>query len=102
MVGDADFIFFGDDGNYCRFAEQSFLVSRLEHVDKFVGDAAEAAGKNNALILAGGNVLQAGDAEERGSVLGGGAPVGGTVAIPPLLDFGSVACGEFGERLGVE
>ena len=42
------------------------------------------------------------DAYNRGRVLADRAPIGRTVAVPPLLDFGRVASREFCEGLGVE
>ena len=96
-IGDAHAVVAGNDGDYRGFAEHAFFVFGQQNFDELVGDAAEAAGENHALaVVAGDHALQGGERHKRGGVFSGGAPVGGAVAVPPLLDFRSVAAGEIG------
>src|SRR5262249_21668735 len=90
------------DIHYAGVTQHALLELRLEDFDELVGYAAEAAWKNDAMVGAGGDVLEGADANECRGVGGGCAPVGWAVTVPPLLNFWSVAGRVFAERLGIK
>ena len=75
-VGDANSVFVLNDGDDGGIAQHALFVFWLQDFDEFVSDAAEAAGKDDALgVGSRGQILGRGDADKRRGVFADGSPV---------------------------